>query len=159
MDVQRHVPAVPRRMAQDAVSAVGGLSRVCNAPSLSSHLVELLSPILRRTQVSQRLRRPALVVPTNPPMDCVRRMGERLKSMSDLWVAARLGDAVPPRGPAGEPQGGVSGIENQGVVRAPHQWIEEYNTERPHDSLGDLTSEEYLVKTQKLENSTLELSA
>ena len=34
-------------------------------------------------------------------------------------------------------------------------WIREYNEERPHDSLGDLTPWEYLAKHQQLENSNL----
>ena len=34
-------------------------------------------------------------------------------------------------------------------------WIREYNEERPHDSLGDLTPWEYLAKHQPLENSNL----
>ncbi len=32
-------------------------------------------------------------------------------------------------------------------------WIREYNEERPHDSLGDLTPIEYLSKHQPAENS------
>jgi putative transposase len=32
-------------------------------------------------------------------------------------------------------------------------WIREYNEERPHDSLGDLTPWEYLAKHEGLENS------
>ncbi len=32
-------------------------------------------------------------------------------------------------------------------------WIREYNEERPHDSLGDLTPWEYRVKHEGLENS------
>lgn len=32
-------------------------------------------------------------------------------------------------------------------------WMREYNEERPHDSLGDLTPWEYLAKHQSLENS------
>lgn len=32
-------------------------------------------------------------------------------------------------------------------------WIREYNEERPHDSLGDLTPWEYRVKHERLENS------
>ena len=32
-------------------------------------------------------------------------------------------------------------------------WIREYNEERPHDSLGDLTPWEYRVKHEQLENS------
>ena len=34
-------------------------------------------------------------------------------------------------------------------------WIREYNEERPHDSLGDLTPWEYLAKHEELENSNL----
>lgn len=34
-------------------------------------------------------------------------------------------------------------------------WIREYNEERPHDPLGDLTPWEYLAKHQELENSNL----
>ncbi len=34
-------------------------------------------------------------------------------------------------------------------------WIREYNEERPHDSLRDLTPWEYLAKHQGLENSNL----
>lgn len=34
-------------------------------------------------------------------------------------------------------------------------WIKEYNEERPHDSLGDLTPSEYLIANNPLENSTL----
>ncbi len=37
-----------------------------------------------------------------------------------------------------------------------HHWLEEYNTERPHNSLGDLTPEEYLAKAKSPESSTLE---
>jgi putative transposase len=36
------------------------------------------------------------------------------------------------------------------------KWVREYNEERPHDSLGDLTPWEYLAKHQQLENSNLE---
>ncbi|MBT6347502.1 MAG: transposase, partial [Nitrospina sp.] len=32
-------------------------------------------------------------------------------------------------------------------------WIREYNEERPHDSLGDLTPREYLMANSKQENS------
>ncbi len=32
-------------------------------------------------------------------------------------------------------------------------WIPQYNEERPHDSLGDLTPWEYRVKHELLENS------
>jgi hypothetical protein len=32
-------------------------------------------------------------------------------------------------------------------------WIREYNEERPHDSLGDLTPREYLMANLKQENS------
>jgi len=32
-------------------------------------------------------------------------------------------------------------------------WIKEYNEERPHDSLGDLTPREYLMANSKRENS------
>lgn len=39
-----------------------------------------------------------------------------------------------------------------------HRWMEEYNTERPHNSLGDLTPVEYLANNQTPESSTLELS-
>ena len=35
------------------------------------------------------------------------------------------------------------------------RWIREYNDERPHDSLGDLTPWEYLAKHNPLENSSL----
>lgn len=35
-------------------------------------------------------------------------------------------------------------------------WVREYNEERPHDSLGDLTPWEYLAKHNPLENSKLE---
>ena len=34
-------------------------------------------------------------------------------------------------------------------------WIREYNEERPHDSLGDLTPSEYLIANNPLENSNL----
>lgn len=34
-------------------------------------------------------------------------------------------------------------------------WIREYNEERPHDSLNDLTPWEYLAKHELLENSNL----
>jgi len=34
-------------------------------------------------------------------------------------------------------------------------WIREYNDERPHSSLGDLTPWEYLAKHEALENSNL----
>ena len=34
-------------------------------------------------------------------------------------------------------------------------WIREYNEERPHDSLGDLTPSEYLMANNPLENSNL----
>jgi putative transposase len=34
-------------------------------------------------------------------------------------------------------------------------WMREYNEERPHDSLNDLTPWEYLAKYESLENSTL----
>lgn len=33
------------------------------------------------------------------------------------------------------------------------KWLMEYNTERPHESLGDLTPVEYGIMNQKLENS------
>lgn len=33
------------------------------------------------------------------------------------------------------------------------RWIQEYNEERPHDSLGDLNPQEYLVAYEQLENS------
>lgn len=36
------------------------------------------------------------------------------------------------------------------------KWIREYNEERPHDSLGDLTPWEYLAKNNPLGNSNLE---
>ncbi|OBT09343.1 transposase [Vibrio sp. UCD-FRSSP16_10] len=35
-------------------------------------------------------------------------------------------------------------------------WINEYNSERPHDSLGDLTPWEYLAKSQQGEDSNFE---
>ncbi|MBL1142296.1 MAG: transposase, partial [Proteobacteria bacterium] len=34
-------------------------------------------------------------------------------------------------------------------------WIREYNEERPHDALGDLTPNEYLMTNNPLENSNL----
>ena len=34
-------------------------------------------------------------------------------------------------------------------------WIKEYNDERPHDALGNLTPSEYLMANNPLENSTL----
>lgn len=34
-------------------------------------------------------------------------------------------------------------------------WIREYNDERPHDSLNDLTPWEYLAKSKQPENSNL----
>lgn len=36
------------------------------------------------------------------------------------------------------------------------KWMPEYNEERPHDSLGDLTPWEYLAKHQTLETSNLD---
>jgi putative transposase len=36
------------------------------------------------------------------------------------------------------------------------KWIREYNEERSHDSLGDLTPWEYLAKNNSLGNSNLE---
>jgi len=36
-----------------------------------------------------------------------------------------------------------------------NNWIREYNEERPHDSLGDLTPSEYLMANNPLENSNL----
>ena len=33
------------------------------------------------------------------------------------------------------------------------QWMTEYNEERPHDSLGDLTPYEYMVNSKQPENS------
>jgi len=36
------------------------------------------------------------------------------------------------------------------------KWIREYNEERPHDSLEDLTLREYLVPHSKLENSNID---
>jgi len=51
-------------------------------------------------------------------------------------------------------------IPNTYVFQTPDQvcertenWIREYNEERPHDSLGDLTPWEYRVKHEELENS------
>ena len=35
-------------------------------------------------------------------------------------------------------------------------WIQEYNDERPHDSLADLTPWEYLAKHETRENSNLQ---
>tara|TARA_R100001377_G_scaffold83259_1_gene64535 strand:+ start:4525 stop:4803 length:279 start_codon:yes stop_codon:yes gene_type:complete len=35
-------------------------------------------------------------------------------------------------------------------------WVREYNEERPHDSLGDLTPWEYLAKHKAPETSSLE---
>ena len=35
-------------------------------------------------------------------------------------------------------------------------WLREYNEERPHDSLGDLTPWEYLAKHNTAENSNLD---
>jgi putative transposase len=35
------------------------------------------------------------------------------------------------------------------------RWMREYNEERPHDSLGDLTPWEYLAKNQMPETSNL----
>lgn len=35
-------------------------------------------------------------------------------------------------------------------------WVREYNEERPHDSLGDLTPWEYLAKSERSENSSLD---
>ena len=34
-------------------------------------------------------------------------------------------------------------------------WMREYNEERPHDSLGDLTPWEYRIKNEQPENSNL----
>jgi putative transposase len=34
-------------------------------------------------------------------------------------------------------------------------WIREYDEERPHESLGNVTPSEYLAMTSKLENSSL----
>ncbi len=39
-----------------------------------------------------------------------------------------------------------------------HQWLEEYNTKRPHHSLDDLPPEEFLLKRFPVQNSTLGLS-
>ncbi len=35
-------------------------------------------------------------------------------------------------------------------------WVKEYNHERPHDSLGDLTPWEYLAKSQRKEGPNFE---
>ncbi|WP_164743938.1 transposase, partial [Saccharospirillum alexandrii] len=35
-------------------------------------------------------------------------------------------------------------------------WMTEYNDERPHDSLEDLTPWEYLARHQRAENSNLQ---
>jgi putative transposase len=37
-----------------------------------------------------------------------------------------------------------------------HIWIREYSEERPHDSLEDLTTREYLAVHSKLENSNID---
>lgn len=42
------------------------------------------------------------------------------------------------------------------VRRITENWIQEYNNERPHDSLQDLTPWEYLAKNNLKENSTLD---
>ena len=43
-------------------------------------------------------------------------------------------------------------------VREPTKnWIQEYNEEQPHDSLGDLTPWEYRVKHEEQENAKLYL--
>ena len=48
-------------------------------------------------------------------------------------------------------------FHNLGEVReATYWWMIEYNEQRPHDSLGDLTPSEFLLK--HAENSTLQLS-
>ena len=41
------------------------------------------------------------------------------------------------------------------VIEITENWIREYNDERPHSSLGDLTPWEYLAKHEALENSNL----
>lgn len=41
------------------------------------------------------------------------------------------------------------------VRKLTENWIREYNEERPHDALGDLTPWEYLAKHQPPENSNL----
>ena len=41
------------------------------------------------------------------------------------------------------------------VIKISGNWMREYNEERSHDSLNDLTPREYLAKHESLENSTL----
>ncbi|MGI2909789.1 integrase core domain-containing protein, partial [Tolypothrix sp. VBCCA 56010] len=39
------------------------------------------------------------------------------------------------------------------VRHVTEEWIEHYNTEKPHESLGDLTPREYLLKYGQLDKS------
>jgi len=47
---------------------------------------------------------------------------------------------------------GSSALNQIGVVQRSHWWMIEYNEQRPHDSLNDLTPVEYMEKNA--ENST-----
>src|SRR4051794_32290327 len=50
--------------------------RACSAPPTSSHQVELLSPVLRRAEIVERLMRSTIVVPVDPPADFTPRLSE-----------------------------------------------------------------------------------
>ena len=47
------------------------------------------------------------------------------------------------------------GIDHNEVRELTENWMREYNEERPHDSLDDLTPWEYLAKHDTAENSNL----